>query len=50
VEERLERAMRHTYQRATDFSEKHDCSLRIACYGLALERLSHAYVERGIFP
>jgi glutamate dehydrogenase (NAD(P)+) len=50
VEERLERAMRHTYQRATDFAEKNDCPMRIACYGLALERLTQAYVERGIFP
>jgi len=50
VDERLERAMRDAYQRATDFSEKHECTMRIACYGLALERLSQAYVERGIFP
>jgi glutamate dehydrogenase/leucine dehydrogenase len=33
-----------------DFSEKHECTMRTACYGLALERLSQAYVERGIFP
>jgi glutamate dehydrogenase/leucine dehydrogenase len=50
VEDRLERAMRNAYQRATDFSEKQECTMRIACYGLALERLSQAYVERGIFP
>ena len=50
VDERLERAMRITYQRATDFYEKHECTMRIACYGLALERLSQAYLERGIFP
>jgi glutamate dehydrogenase (NAD(P)+) len=50
VDDRLERAMRHTYQRAMDFSEKQKCTLRIACYGLALERLSQAYIERGIFP
>jgi len=50
VEDRLERAMRHAYQRSMDFSEKHECAMRIACYGLALERLSQAYVERGIFP
>jgi glutamate dehydrogenase (NAD(P)+) len=50
VDERLERAMRDAYQRAMDFSEKHECTMRTACYGLALERLSQAYVERGIFP
>lgn len=50
VEDRLERSMRHAYQRATDFAEKNDCSMRIACYGLALERLTQAYLERGIFP
>jgi glutamate dehydrogenase (NAD(P)+) len=50
IERRLESAMRHTYQRVTDFAEKHGCDLRTACYALALERLGQAYVERGIFP
>ena len=50
VEDRLERAMRHTYQKATDFSDKQQCNMRTACYALALERLTQAYIERGIFP
>ncbi len=50
VEGRLENAMRHTYQRVTDFAEKHDADLRTACYAVALERLAQTYLERGIFP
>jgi glutamate dehydrogenase (NAD(P)+) len=50
VDRRLEAAMRHTYQRVMDFAGAHRVDFRIACYGVALERLSQAYVERGIFP
>jgi glutamate dehydrogenase/leucine dehydrogenase len=50
VEDRLERAMRHAYQKAMDFSDKQQCNVRTACYALALERLTQAYIERGIFP
>jgi glutamate dehydrogenase/leucine dehydrogenase len=42
--------MRNTYQRVGDFSAKHRCDPRTACYGVALERIIQAYLERGIFP
>jgi glutamate dehydrogenase/leucine dehydrogenase len=50
VDRRLEAAMRNTYQRVADFAAKHRCDSRTACYGVALERLVQAYLERGIFP
>ncbi len=50
VDERLENAMRGTYQRVMDFAGTHRTDFRTACYGVALERLSQAYLERGIFP
>jgi glutamate dehydrogenase/leucine dehydrogenase len=50
VERRLESAMRNTYQRVMDFSDKHRCDARTACYAVAVERLTQAYLERGIFP
>lgn len=50
VDDRLERAMADTYERIEHFAEAHHCSLRLACYGVALERLSRAYVDREIFP
>ncbi|HVU00175.1 MAG TPA: Glu/Leu/Phe/Val dehydrogenase [Polyangiaceae bacterium] len=50
VERRLEAAMRNTYQRVVEFSNKHKTDYRTACYGVALERITQAYLERGIFP
>jgi len=50
VDRRLEAAMRNTYQRMVDFAAKHRCDPRTACYGVALERIVQAYLERGIFP
>lgn len=50
VDTRLEGTMRWAYQRIVDFAATHRCDLRTACYGVALERLAQAYVERGIFP
>jgi glutamate dehydrogenase (NAD(P)+) len=50
VDTRLAAAMSHTYQRVMDFAGAHRTDFRTACYGVALERLSTAYLERGIFP
>jgi glutamate dehydrogenase/leucine dehydrogenase len=50
VDRRLEGAMRHAYQKVIDFSERERTTLRLACYGVALERLARVYEERGIFP
>ncbi|HEX7670822.1 MAG TPA: Glu/Leu/Phe/Val dehydrogenase [Polyangiaceae bacterium] len=50
VDRRLEAAMRNTYQRVVEFGARHRCDQRTACYGVALERIIQAYLERGIFP
>jgi glutamate dehydrogenase (NAD(P)+) len=50
VEQRLEDAMRGAYQRMLDFARAHDCDYRLACYGVALQRLAAVYNEREIFP
>jgi glutamate dehydrogenase (NAD(P)+) len=50
VEERLEKAMLDAYDRMTQFAKTHNCGNRIACYGVALQRLVQVYVEREIFP
>lgn len=50
VDEKLERAMVEAYDRMQQFSELHGCDYRIACYGVALERLKKVYEEREIFP
>ena len=50
VDERLELAMKTAYQQMVDFSRANDCDLRIACYGVALQRLNAVYEEREIFP
>jgi glutamate dehydrogenase (NAD(P)+) len=50
VDDRLERAMTDAYERVEHFAETHHCDFRLACYGVALERLARAYVDREIFP
>ena len=50
IDQRLEHAIQDAYTRIIDFSRVHGCSLRLACYGVALERLAAVYLERGIFP
>ncbi|HMJ10277.1 MAG TPA: Glu/Leu/Phe/Val dehydrogenase [Polyangiaceae bacterium] len=50
VEQRQEEAMRSAYQRMLDFSRAYDCDYRLACYGVALQRLATVYNEREIFP
>jgi glutamate dehydrogenase (NAD(P)+) len=50
VDRKLELAMRRAYHRMTEFAARNRCSSRLACYGVALERLARVYQERGIFP
>ncbi len=50
IDERLELAMKTAYQNMMDFAEANGCSYRIACYGVALQRLARVYSEREIFP
>src|SRR3954471_1076381 len=50
VEERLEKAMLDAYDRMAQFAKTHNCNHRIACYGVALQRLAQVYLDREIFP
>lgn len=50
VDTRLEIAMRDAYRRMEEFRRRHGCSHRVACYGVALERLRTVYEQRQIFP
>jgi glutamate dehydrogenase (NAD(P)+) len=50
VDDKLERAMIEAYDRMQQFADLHKCDYRIACYGVALERLKKVYEEREIFP
>jgi glutamate dehydrogenase (NAD(P)+) len=50
VETRLERAMRRSYARVTDYAREKNCSMRDAAYSLALLRLKQVYAQRRIFP
>lgn len=50
VDSRLERAMRDGCRQMYDLAGLHGCSLRIACYAAALQRLRTVYEQRGIFP
>jgi glutamate dehydrogenase (NAD(P)+) len=50
VEKRLSEDMRSAYERMVQFARTYDCDYRLACYGVALQRLWATYREREIFP
>ncbi len=50
VDDRLEKAMHSGCQRMHDLARRYECTLRLACYAAALERLRTVYEQRGIFP
>jgi glutamate dehydrogenase (NAD(P)+) len=50
VDARLEVAMKRTYREVSDFARTKKCDLRMAAYGLALQRIESVYKEREIFP
>ncbi len=50
VDARLEVAMKRAYREVSDFARGRKCDLRIAAYGLALQRIEAVYKEREIFP
>ena len=50
VDAKLEVAMKRAYHRTSAYSRENKCSMRVAAYALALEKLAAAYKERGIFP
>jgi glutamate dehydrogenase (NAD(P)+) len=50
VDNRLEHAMKRSYGEVVNFARQRDVDLRVAAYGLALDRLQTVYRERDIFP
>jgi glutamate dehydrogenase (NAD(P)+) len=50
VDTRLEKAMKRAYREVTELARQKKCSLRVAAYGVALQRIAAVYAEREIFP
>ena len=50
VDGRLEKAMKRAYREVGELARQKKCSLRVAAYGVALQRLAAVYGEREIFP
>ena len=50
VDARLEKAMQRAYREVSDFARSKKCDLRVAAYGIALQRIEAVYKEREIFP
>jgi glutamate dehydrogenase (NAD(P)+) len=50
VDARLEVAMKRSYREVSDFARQKKCSMRVAAYAIALERIASVYKEREIFP
>ncbi len=50
VDARLEVVMKRGYREVSDFARQKKCSMRVAAYAIALERIAAVYKEREIFP
>ena len=50
VDTRLEKAMRRAYREVVELSRQKKCTLRVAAYAVALQRIAAVYAERDIFP
>ncbi len=50
VDARLEKAMKRAYREVGEMARQKKCSLRVAAYCVALQRIAAVYGEREIFP
>jgi glutamate dehydrogenase (NAD(P)+) len=50
VDARLEKAMKKAYREVVELARQKKCSLRVAAYAVALQRIAVVYAERDIFP
>jgi glutamate dehydrogenase (NAD(P)+) len=50
VDSRLEKAMKRAYREVVELARQKRCTLRVAAYAVALQRIAAAYGEREIFP
>lgn len=48
--EKIEKKLRTTFNKVTDYSDDKKVDLRTAAFALAIERIEKAYILRGIFP
>lgn len=50
VDARLEKAMKRAYREVVEVARHKKCTLRVAAYAVALQRIAAVYAERDIFP
>ena len=50
VDQKLEKAMKKAYREVVELARQKKCSLRVAAYAVALQRIALVYAERDIFP
>lgn len=50
VDDKLEKAMKRVYREVTDMAREKKCSMRLASYAVAINRIGQVYSEREIFP
>jgi glutamate dehydrogenase/leucine dehydrogenase len=50
VDARLEKAMKRAYREVVEMARQKKCSVRVAAYCVALQRIAAVYGEREIFP
>lgn len=48
--EKIEKKLRTTFNKVTDYADDKKVDLRTAAFALAIERIEKAYILRGIFP
>ncbi|MAP80545.1 MAG: glutamate dehydrogenase [Aequorivita sp.] len=48
--EKIEKKLKTTFLKVTDYSEKKEVDMRTAAFSIAIERIEKAYILRGIFP
>ncbi len=47
---KLEKAMNRAYREVADWARNKKTDMRVAAYGIALQRIESVYKEREIFP
>jgi glutamate dehydrogenase (NAD(P)+) len=50
VIDKLEKKLKNSYDRVSDYAKKEGLDMRTAAYCIAIARIEKAYIQRGIFP
>jgi len=48
--EKIEKKLRSTFKKVTEYADENNMDLRTAAYCIAIARIEKAYILRGIFP